>query len=124
MRTWLVVAALPALMAGCGAPPYPGTQPQGTVTGHVLSWPCAPVEIAGSPCPGRPAAGVELQFRRSGAVFGSVTTDSTGVYSIGLEPGTYSASIGNRRLIAGPASVTVNPGQVTTADFSYDSGLR
>ena len=125
MRTWLLVAVFAVALAGCGAPPYPGTQAVGSVAGRVLSWPCAPVEIAASPCLGRAVAGVELHFTATEGTAGAVaTTDAKGAYSIELLPATYSVRLVDHRQTQGPTQVTVKAGQVTTADFSFDSGIR
>jgi hypothetical protein len=125
MKRTVVAVATMLVIAGCGAPAYPGTQPLGTVSGHVLGWPCAPVEIAGSPCPGRPLSGAEIKFSPAGAgVAGTAHTDASGAYAINLLPGTYSVAVQNVRMIKGPAKVTVTSGQVTTADFLFDTGIR
>jgi hypothetical protein len=125
MRTWLAAAVALLALGACGAPPYPGTQPLGTVTGHLLAWPCAPVEIAGSPCPGRPVPNLEVDFTRDGGgAGGSAVSDSTGAYSVTLLAGTYSVSLKSGRPMKGPTKVTVTAGVVTTADFAFDSGIR
>jgi hypothetical protein len=123
MRTWLLAAAIPLVLTGCGAPPYPGPQLQGTVAGRVLAWPCAPVELANSPCPGRPAASVAVDFWK-GDTYKEAVTDATGSYSIRLDTGSYRVKIGRGKLISGPEEVTVTAGQTTKADFSFDSGIR
>jgi Carboxypeptidase regulatory-like domain len=121
-----MLAAVPLLLAGaCAAPPYPGTQAVGTVTGRVLSWPCTPgPEIAGSPCPGKPVAGVHIDFSRNGSVMGQAVSDSSGGYSIQLLPGTYSVLLKNVGLVKTPFQVTVTAGQVTNQDFVFDNGMR
>jgi hypothetical protein len=124
MRALLFVAAAGLFACACAAPPYTGTQAMGTVSGHVYSWPCAPVEIAGSPCPGRPASGIELDFARGSTQLGAAVTDSTGGYSIELLPGTYTVALKNVRTIQSPSQITVVAGQVTTADFTFDNGIR
>jgi Carboxypeptidase regulatory-like domain len=121
----LVVPAIGLLLAAaCGAPTYPGVQPLGTVTGRVLSWPCAPVEIVGSPCPGKPVPGIEVDFARNGAQIGSTVTDSTGAYSIQLLPGAYIVTLKSVRMLQSPSHVTVSAGHVTTQDLVFDNGIR
>jgi hypothetical protein len=124
MKTLLFGAVAMLLVAGCAAPPYTGTQAMGTVSGHVYSWPCAPVEIAGSPCPGKPAAGIELDFARGSNQLGTAVTDGGGRYSIDLLPGTYTVALQKVRTIQSPSQVTVVAGQVTNADFTFDNGIR
>jgi len=124
VRALILLGAALTLPAACASPPYPGTQPMGTVTGHVLSWPCAPVENLNSPCAGRPAPGVEVDFQRGGSPVGSVVSDGSGVYSIQLLPGTYTVSLKNIRILRSPNQVIVTAGQVTTADLVFDNGIR
>ena len=122
-KLFTVVAAL-MLVGACAAPPYPGTEAMGTVTGRVLAWPCAPVEIAGSPCPGRPVPGVRIDFSRNGAMMGQTVSDGAGFYSIQLPPGTYTAVLENAGLVKTPYQVKVIGGQVTNQDLVFDSGIR
>lgn len=120
----IVVAAV--LAAACGTQQAPAQQPTfGTVTGHVRAYPCAPVERAGaSPCTGRPAAHVEVDFRLgSGAPVRGITNDA-GAYAVQLAPGTYAVSISALRTLSGPKTVTVTAGNTVTADYVFDSGIR
>ena len=122
-KRYLLASAL-LLIGACAGPPYPGTQPLGTVSGRVLSWPCAPVERAESPCAGRPVPGIHLEFSRNGNLMGTAVTDSSGAYSIQLLPGTYTVMLKDVRLMRSSNQVTVRAGQVTTADFTFDNGIR
>jgi hypothetical protein len=68
---------------------------------------------------------VRLEFTPAGSgVAGTAVTDTAGAYSINLLPGTYKVTVQNVRLAKGPAQVTVAAGQVTTADFVFDTGIR
>jgi hypothetical protein len=51
-------------------------------------------------------------------------TDSGGGYSVELLPGTYTVTLRNVRMIQPRNQVTVVAGQVTTADFTFDNGIR
>jgi len=119
---WLVAAVL---VGACGAqPPAAGGPTFGTVTGHVRAYPCAPVERIGSPCAGRPAAHVEVDFTLGSKAPVRGITNADGVYAVQLAPGTYQVSIGVLRMMQGPHTVTVRAGQAMTADFVFDSGIR
>jgi hypothetical protein len=125
VRKLLLASVVLLATSACAAPPYPGTQAMGTVTGRVLSWPCRPgPEIAGSPCPGRPVPGVQVDFSRNGAQIGQTVSDASGTYSIELLPGTYNVALKNVGLVKTPYQVTVVAGQVTTQDLVFDNGMR
>lgn len=123
---FLPLAAAALLAATCGTQPAPAQQPTfGTVTGHVRAYPCAPVERVGaSPCAGRPAAHIEVDFRlASGAPIRGIT-NADGAYAVQLAPGTYTVTISTQRLLNGPKTVAVAAGKTVTADFLFDSGIR
>lgn len=112
---------------GCGAAPSPpgGAAPgTGVVRGTVLAWPCAPVERPGSPCPGRPAAEVDVTFSTAGGLATTVRSDAGGGYRIELEAGTYTVSVARNRPIRSGGSITVTAGRNVQMDIVYDSGLR
>jgi hypothetical protein len=70
------------------------------------------------------AAGVELSFT-SGEKVASTLTDNNGRYRIELTEGTYKVRAKNyRRIVSGPATVTVKAGSTVTADYLLDSGIR
>ena len=129
MRIYGALLAV-AFLVACGPHALPnqggGSSTTGTVEGTVLSWPCAPVERVGSPCPGRPFGGVHIELdKRSNGEKSETTTDATGHYSIQVAPGTYDVSIvGYIRLISGVRTVDVAAGQTVRADFVFDSGIR
>ena len=125
MRNALLAGIL-VFMAGCGAYQLPGGQPGGTgsVNGHVLSVPCAPVEQAGQQCAGRPVAGLEIDFASAGATAKAVT-DSNGTYAVPLSTGTWLVHVKSyMRIITGPSQVTVATGSTVRADYVLDSGIR
>jgi hypothetical protein len=126
----LLLGALAVVaLAGCGgiAPSGPGAQPPAaTVSGHVFSSPSCPVERVDNPCPPRPAAGVLLSFQAlAGGVRYDIRTAADGGYSLQVPPGSYRVALGVARpLRSGPGQVTVGKGEVATADYEFDSGIR
>ena len=124
MRTTLISIAV-LLLAACGAQSAGTVTPStGTVTGHVRAYPCAPVQRVGSPCAGRPAAHVEIDFRLGSHAPIRGITDSDGAYAVQLAPGIYQVSIGLVHLLSGAKTVTVTGGHTVTDDFVFDSGIR
>jgi hypothetical protein len=127
----LLLAGLVLVTAACGAYAFPGGGPgpvptTGTVTGKVVSVPCAPVERVDSPCPGRPVPGLEIDFvcGESSAVT-KATTDANGDYSAHLTPGTCSVKFKTyMRYISGPQKVTVTVGDTVVANYVLDNGIR
>ena len=107
----------------CGASsPSPTT---GTVSGHVLAVPCAPVEQAGSSCAGKPVSGLELDYVAGTSVVARTVTDGSGNYVVRLAPGTYVVKFGGiMRVISGPTKITVAAGSHIEADYLLDSGIR
>ena len=131
MRNALLGALVVIVVAGCGAYRFPGAGSNspspntGAVSGRVVAEPCAPVEQAGSPCPGKPVQGVEIDYITDAKVAGRTVTDNNGTYSIRLEPGTYAVKIKiYMRLISGPTKIAVAAGSSTVADYVLDSGIR
>jgi hypothetical protein len=96
----------------------------GVVRGTVLAWPCAPVERPGSPCNGRPAAGVDVTFSTAGSPVRTVRSDADGRYQVELPAGAYEVSVPRNRPIRSGAAVTITAGQDVNMDIVYDSGLR
>jgi hypothetical protein len=119
-----------AMTAACGAYTFPGgaaspTPTTGTVSGHVLAVPCAPVEQVGSPCAGKPVAGVEIDYIDGARVGGRTITDAGGNYSIELEPGTYTVVFKSfMRVVNGPTKITIAAGSNLVANYIVDSGIR
>ena len=130
MRALLAAGGLLLLTAACGAYAFPGgaspTAQTGTVGGKVVSVPCAPVELAGSPCPGRPVAGLEIDFvcGQSSDVT-KAKTDASGDYSVRLNPGTCAVKFQTyMRRISGPLQITVHAGDQIVANYVFDNGIR
>ena len=127
----LLLGGLLVVTAACGAYAFPGggTSPSastGTVSGKVVSVPCAPVERVGSPCPGRPVAGLEIDFicGQSAAVTKALT-DANGNYSVRLGPATCAVKLQTyMRYISGPMKITVNAGDNLVANYVLDNGIR
>jgi hypothetical protein len=126
MKAFLLGALL-LFTAACGAYQFPGSPaPQtGTVSGRILVYPCAPVEPAsGGACPGRPAAGVEIDFVNAKTV-NSAVTDQKGDYVIRLSPDTYQVQFKQYpHFVRGPKTVTVTADTNVVANYIIDSGLR
>ena len=131
MRSLIVLtAALVACVAlsACGGYHFPGggsSGGTGTVTGKVVAVPCAPVERADSPCPGRPVPGIVLTFTSSSKEQVTATTDPAGSYAVELQAGTWTVAFKSfMRIISGPTSITVDAGGSLVANYVVDSGIR
>jgi hypothetical protein len=121
-----MLAVLVLVTIACGAYRFPGGTPPatGTVMGHVIAVPCAPVEPAGKQCAGRPVAGVEIDYAKGDAAARAVT-GSGGEYSVQLATGTWSVQLKTyMRIIGGPMVVKVTDGSIVNADYTLDSGIR
>ena len=125
MRNGLLLA-LVLVTAACGTYQFPGGSPPGigTVIGHVVAVPCAPVEPAGKPCAGRPVGGLEIDYVKGEATAKAVT-DSGGNYSVRLSTSTWTVHLKTfMRIISGPAQVSVPADSTVTANYLLDSGIR
>lgn len=127
MRALLLVALL-ALTAACGAYQFPGSPSPSpataTVSGRVLSVPCAPVEKAGTTCAGRPVPNLEIDYFQ-GDIVARAVTDASGNYSVQLEPGTFTVKLKTfMRVINGPTTLAVSAGSSVVANYTLDSGIR
>ncbi len=122
----LLLAALVAATAACGAYSFPSgsTGGSGTVTGHVLGVPCTPVESAGNPCKGRPEPGIEIDFSSGQGQPTVARTAGDGSYSVELPAGTWTVTVKKSRVVAGPPAVTVKANSTVVADYVVDSGIR
>ena len=125
----LVLGAMVLAISACGAYSFPGggspSPDTGQVAGKVVAVPCAPVERANSPCPGRPVGGLEIDYVSGEKVAGRTVTGSDGTYSIRLDPGSYTVKFNNyMRVISGPTNLTVAAGSNIAANYVLDSGIR
>ena len=130
-----LLGALCLLTAACGAYAFPGDRPSptptsstGTVSGTVLSVPCAPVEQTGTTCAGRPVPKVELSYTcdqtTAQRVLGT-TTDSNGHYSVQLPAGRCTVKFNTyMRYISGPLTLQVKAGDNLVANYVFDNGIR
>ena len=127
MMRLIVVAALIAATA-CGAYRFPGEGPTaqtGTVSGQVLTWPCAPIENPQIICKGRAVQGLAVLFTSPSGTIVAAETDAGGAYRATLPAGTWKVSFkGYMRIISGPAEVTVTAGGTVVANYVVDSGIR
>lgn len=99
------------------------------VAGRVLAGPTCPVEIPDDPtCNARPVAGALLLVRGAGGTeLARFTTDASGLFRIGLEPGDYTLEpqpVEGLMGTAAPMTFTVAKGSETFLDVSYDTGIR
>lgn len=92
--------------------------------GVVVRGPTKPVCSETEPCEA-PAAGVVLQFARSGSVVAQVRTNAAGAYRVALRPGRYAVTT-PRRVGAGltPRWVRVPVARVARIDFHLDTGIQ
>jgi len=121
----LLVTALAAVTAACGAYTFPAdTANMGTVTGHVTAVPCSPVENPDSACKPFPVSGAEIDFTPEHGDVVRARTGEDGAYTVSLRAGTWSVTLKAKRVISGPSTVKVSAGSNTTADFVVDSGIR
>ena len=130
---YALLGALLVVTAACGAYAFPGGGPTptpaaGTVSGSVVSVPCAPVEQAGTTCAGRPVAKLELDFVCDQSTVEKVitaVTDSNGLYSAQLPPGSCTVKFKTyMRYISGPLNLTIQAGASIVANYVFDNGIR
>jgi hypothetical protein len=96
----------------------------GTLHGHVVRGPIAPVCRVGVPCEA-PAAHATLYFTRLGRTVSTVT-DAKGYYRIRLERGIYTVKTRRQSIGRGlePRTVRFVAGRDRRADFHIDTGIR
>ena len=99
------------------------------VAGRVVAGPTCPVENPDDPtCNPRPVAGAVLVVRGAGgAEVARFTTDATGLFRIGLQPGDYKLEpqpVEGLMGTASPVPFTVTDGSETFLDVAYDTGIR
>ena len=142
MRNVLLVLVLVAT-AACGAYRFPGPAGgTGIVSGHVVAYPCGPVQPADqrcipvpatecvpkppvqSTCGAYPVQGLVLVFTNGETTLGAKAS-SDGYYSIELPSGKWSVSTKNiARIISGPLTLDVRGGDNIVADYVIDTGIR
>lgn len=113
----------------------------GILSGHVTVGPICPVERVGQPCPVPPEAYtsrlVGIFTQNMGMTPGSGQTtakliasqhlDANGNYKFDLEPGTYDVKASGmivNQLTSLEGIVTIKNGEITTLNFSIDTGIR
>jgi hypothetical protein len=99
------------------------------VAGRVTAGPTCPVEVPGDPsCNPRPVAGAVLVVTGAGgAEVARFTTDATGLFRLGLQPGDYTLvpqAVEGLMGTAAPMPFTVTDGDETFLDVGYDTGIR
>jgi len=88
--------------------------------------PTSPVCFEAEPCE-EPAAGVVLQFRRSGTLVTRARTGPAGGYSVRLRPGLYAVRTGQVAHVGTgltPDAVRVPRGRLARVDFHVDTGIQ
>lgn len=128
----LVALVLPAMViAACVAPPSPSAGP-GVVEVRALAGPVCPVEtVPPDPaCEPRPVANARV-FVAPGdgrdILVAQGTTDADGLVRLELPPGSYVISGGEVDGLFGPPEpvrVTVESGERTSVELTYDTGIR
>ena len=136
--TLLTLAALGLLASGCaGTPtqasptpvPVPAAHRTG-IGGVATAGPVCPVEKnpPDPACAPRPVPGAVLVIRDvSGSEVARVTTGADGAFVADLAAGGYVVepqAVDGLMGTAGPQSVTVNDGVVSTIQIGYDTGIR
>jgi hypothetical protein len=121
----LATVSLALLAATCS---LAGAAVSGGVSGlrgKVMKGPTKPVCRVDESCEA-PAAGVVLQFRRSGTLVARATTTQTGTYSVRLRPGLYAVKAAQTRLAKTltPQTVRVLRGRVARVEFHLDTGIQ
>lgn len=99
------------------------------VAGRVVAGPTCPVERPGDPaCNARTVAGAVLVVTGAGGTeVARFTTDASGLFRIGLQPGDYTLEpqpVEGLMGTPGPMPFTVANGSETYLDVSYDTGIR
>lgn len=99
------------------------------VAGRVVAGPTCPVEIPDDPtCNARPVTGALLIVKGAGGTeVARFTTDATGLFRIGLQPGDYTLEpqpVEGLMGTAPPTTFSVAKGSETFLDVSYDTGIR
>lgn len=123
-----VIGGLLSSVAGCGATHSGGDQPPrqfGTLRGIAVAGPQCPVEMAGHPCPPKPAA-VEITVTDpAGKVVTTFRSGIDGKFSVQLPLGTYTLTSRQPRApYLTPVTVRVSAGSDTELRLLLDTGIR
>jgi len=99
------------------------------VGGQVTAGPTCPVQRPNDPaCDNRPVGGAVLVVTGAGGVeVARVTTDASGLFRIGLQPGSYilvPQPVAGLMGTAAPMPFTVTDGSETFLAVGYDTGIR
>jgi len=102
---------------------------KGKLIGTIVRGPTSPVGRPDMPHAAEPAPGIKLLIlTTTGQQIGSVVSDTQGMYSIILPPGTYRIEITSLTGIeftkSLPATVIIREGQETRLDIFIDTGMR
>ena len=122
MRVALFLLAIAVACASCVSTTSPAS---GTLRGHVLSSPCAPIERLDSPCTGLGVAHATLTLHHDATTITTIT-DAQGAYSSTLATGRWTVTLAPRPPFGQSRSdsVTITPGANVVLDFHIDSGIR
>lgn len=118
----VTLAALVFVAAHAGAEQVPSSG----LRGKVMRGPTTPVCIEAEQC-NAPAAGVVLQFWRSGDLVARARTGRAGGYAVRLRAGVYSVKSAQvPKIGAGltPRQARVPRNRIARLDFSIDTGIR
>jgi hypothetical protein len=118
----LVALALGTTVASAATP----SRITSGLRGVVMRGPTSPVCFESEPCE-EPAAGVVLQFRRSGNLVARARTGPAGGYSVQLRPGLYAVRLGPVARIGtelAPDVVRVPRGRLARIVFHIDTGIQ
>ncbi len=123
---WGLALVVVAFCASCGSG-SPVNVSNSRVSGHVLAGPTCPVEQPGdTDCEPMPVNGM-VQFIQDGDVIDSVTTDSSGHFSIDIRVGSYTVIVDtgdNIFPICSPVEVEVLAHVDAEVDVFCDTGIR
>ena len=126
VRLFVLVAALLAAVAACGAAVK--APADSGVKGRVFIGPLCPVVQEGVPCPDAPYEASIRVRRASGKVVKTVRSGEDGRFRVNLAPGRYMlvplSPHEGAPPYAGPLTVRVRAHGFTRVTISYDSGIR
>ena len=140
MRQFLVFLLCVGLLVACAptpteviftdvppvAAPTVTNAPESGIEGLVTMGPACPVARIDQPCPDAPFQATLTVLTPTGEQVTQFQTDENGQYHVTLAPGEYvlHPETANQIQRAAEVPFTVESGQFTTVDVSYDSGIR